>query len=1433
MSADNGPKAPKLGDSYTLFKKEVKLWESTTKIEEKRRAGTIVLSLPDKAKEQALEIDLTELQNGRKVTVNDVEQTLSGIDCLLEVLDGIYLENAAKEKFKCYDKFRNIKRGDNQSVRDFILDFDKALKQLSEHGIDLPQPVIAYELLRGCNVDSYKYSVAVAIVGELNYENMKQTVKNITEIQGLPKSSNEEKCLKVVKEEEHTYYADSQDYSNDQDEDSDFCEPQNMYYSHSYGRGRGRYRNTQPRGMYGYNTYSSRGDNRQRGNTSSSTQRGTNPRGRDGKPLACGKCQSIYHFARDCPENKRPVSTNANFFVNNITLFQKVPGQSSNLEEFTRNNFGLAILDSGCNTTVCGQLWLDVYLESLTSVKRNNVVWKNSEMQFKFGDNESTKSKVCCTFPAVVCNTEVTITAQVVDDMIPLLIGKQSMRKAKMVLDFRNDTVSAFGVRQQLIFGESGHCSITLSSNTVHDNVCLCNTNDLVLEAQVSDDFRETALKLHKQFAHPPADSLKSLLRSAGKLNGQIASAIDAVSSQCEICRRYKKPANRPVVCIPSAKDFNDTVAMDIKVFDASKNIYFQHMIDHRTRFSSAKVVYSKGKETIVESVFTHWINVFGPPKKFMSDNGGEYVNQSFVDLCEKFGVHVATTGAEAPWSNGLVERHHDLISRNVQKIMEDTNCSIEVALAWACHAKNAMSNINGFSPYQLLFGINPVMKSINDPYVSPTVIEDETPSERVAKNIAAIYSARRQQMQCEADEKIKRAMRCNIREVYSEKLETGDLVYYKRDGNKRWRGPGTVVGCDGKIVIVRHGGYIVRCHRIRVVKVNDLYARESEKDADTGDNDPSICAAQQSKEASNNEPFSQAKEMMKNSVGTSDEIPQNRPLDVSESQNVSEQAIMRESVLEDDIAGPTEEDNHRELINSKNNKLCEVKSKLENKRLCINLKDSDPFKIEKAAEIEKWKKNNVYEEIPIEDAEEDIVPISTRWVLNDESGKQKARLVARGFEEEPLDMTERVSPTCRKESLRILFSISASMAWNLKSLDIASAFLQGKPIDRLVYLYPPKEFIKPGMIWKLNKCVYGLSDAAKMWYKNVKEKSENAGLTKCLFDDSLFFQRSPSHDVEGLMTVHVDDFIYAGTNKFESAIDGGILQSVEVKNHDTNSFSYLGLQVEQDPNTHEITVSQSKYVHGIKSIPVSNHRRSQKSYALNHSEYSQLRSGVGQLNWLSGQTRPDLSFSACQLSNNLKDPNVADLLFYNKIVKNLQQEESLPLCFRPIPNILHGFKLITYSDAAYCNLVNSGSQCGFIVFISDMDEKIKNPVTWKSVKLERKCCSTLAAESLALAKAVDYTQLIKETIKQILGESTQVQIECYVDNKGLLELIHKTKDPTEKRLIVTMASLREMVERDEIKVTYIPSKQMPADVLTKKGPTGRVLQSHLVPELY
>ena len=88
-----------------------------------------------------------------------------------------------------------------------------------------------------------------------------------------------------------------------------------------------------------------------------------------------------------------------------------------------------------------------------------------------------------------------------------------------------------------------------------------------------------------------------------------------------------------------------------------------------------------------------------------------------------------------------------------------------------------------------------------------------------------------------------------------------------------------------------------------------------------------------------------------------------------------------------------------------------------------------------------------------------------------------KARLVAKGFQEDTIVRTD--SPTCRKENIRVLIAIAATNRWRVKSLDIKSAFLQGKKIDREVYVKPPKEF-QNGKLWKLQKALYGLNDAAR-----------------------------------------------------------------------------------------------------------------------------------------------------------------------------------------------------------------------------------------------------------------------------------------------------------------------------------------------------------------
>ena len=67
---------------------------------------------------------------------------------------------------------------------------------------------------------------------------------------------------------------------------------------------------------------------------------------------------------------------------------------------------------------------------------------------------------------------------------------------------------------------------------------------------------------------------------------------------------------------------------------------------------------------------------------------------------------------------------------------------------------------------------------------------------------------------------------------------------------------------------------------------------------------------------------------------------------------------------------------------------------------------------------------------------------------------------------------------------------------WNLKSIYIKTAFLQGENLIHYMYLKPhPEAHCNIDQIWKLNKCVYRLTDASLIWCKWVKSfVYENGG---------------------------------------------------------------------------------------------------------------------------------------------------------------------------------------------------------------------------------------------------------------------------------------------------------------------------------------------------
>ena len=88
---------------------------------------------------------------------------------------------------------------------------------------------------------------------------------------------------------------------------------------------------------------------------------------------------------------------------------------------------------------------------------------ESSKTSFKFGDDIAVMSQKRVIIPTVIGNKRVLLETDVIDQNIPLLLSKPSMKKANTVLNFNHDTVTMFGHNQKLLFTTSGHIVFQLA----------------------------------------------------------------------------------------------------------------------------------------------------------------------------------------------------------------------------------------------------------------------------------------------------------------------------------------------------------------------------------------------------------------------------------------------------------------------------------------------------------------------------------------------------------------------------------------------------------------------------------------------------------------------------------------------------------------------------------------------------------------------------------------------------------------------------------------------------------------------------------------------------------------------------------------------------------------------------------------------------------
>ena len=244
---------------------------------------------------------------------------------------------------------------------------------------------------------------------------------------------------------------------------------------------------------------------------------------------------------------------------------------------------GQAVVDTGCPFTVTGDAWLKSYINTLSRKDRLAIRTNKSNNKFRFGSGVLYPSEYHIVLPIYIGRFKYKLGVDVVKCDIPLLLSRQTLKRANAKIDIGLNTIDFLGVTIPLTISSTGHLCLPISRPLDYANEETQKVLSRVLFSSPLDgvglDIKNKAKKLHLQFCHPTADRLIGLLKNAGTHEQKIHDAIRDVTLQCDVCIRNKRPPLRPAVGFPLATQFNEVVALDLK--SRGQDGYILHIIDH------------------------------------------------------------------------------------------------------------------------------------------------------------------------------------------------------------------------------------------------------------------------------------------------------------------------------------------------------------------------------------------------------------------------------------------------------------------------------------------------------------------------------------------------------------------------------------------------------------------------------------------------------------------------------------------------------------------------------------------------------------------------------------------------------------------------------------------------------------------------------------